>query len=198
MELARRGQLESTSSGRVERPDWVGALRAYLAVMAAGNFIWEAAHLPLYTIWTTGTFREQAFAVVHCTGGDLLIALSSLSIALVLAGDRGWPGRSFWPVLVLTVLFGVAYTTLSEWLNIVLRKSWAYSDLMPVHSGVRLRRRPLASSAVDRRSSRGFLGCSLKDRSRCLALTCGRASPRAGDVRQGGVNAPPPQVHSSN
>ncbi len=53
---------------------WLTALRAYLLVLAGGNLVWEAAHLPLYTIWRSGTWRENAFAVVHCTGGDLLIA----------------------------------------------------------------------------------------------------------------------------
>jgi hypothetical protein len=42
--------------------------------------VWE---LPLFTIWTTVTWVERAFAVVHCTGGDLLIALVSPIIALV-------------------------------------------------------------------------------------------------------------------
>lgn len=129
MDIAR-SQPQLTSVG----PDWLGALRAYLAIIAIGNLIWEAAHLPLYTIWTTGSLREQAFAVIHCTGGDLLLALSSLTIALNLAADREWPRRSFWPVAILTMIFGVAYTTFSEWLNIVVRKSWAYSDLMPVLS----------------------------------------------------------------
>jgi hypothetical protein len=31
----------------------------------------EAAHLPLYTIWTDGTIRDNAFAVLHCTMGDV-------------------------------------------------------------------------------------------------------------------------------
>ena len=31
----------------------------------------------------------------------------------------------------MTVALGIAYTIFSEWLNIVERKSWAYSPLMP-------------------------------------------------------------------
>lgn len=117
---------------RLARSQWLTALRAYLVVTVVGNLAWEAAHLPLYTIWTSGSLSEQAFAVVHCTGGDLLIALSALTVALVFAGDRDWPLRGFWPIVVLTVLSGVGYTTFSEWLNVVVRRSWAYSDLMPV------------------------------------------------------------------
>jgi hypothetical protein len=85
----------------------------------------------LYTIWTKGSVREQAFAVVYCTLGDLLIAVSTLSLALVLAGDRDWPQGRFWPVAILTIAFGVGYTAFSEWLNVVVRASRAYSDWMP-------------------------------------------------------------------
>lgn len=132
--ITGKGERSPVVSGAIECPDWLGALRAYLAVVALGNLLWEAAHLPLYTIWNTGSAGEKAFAVVHCTGGDLLIALSSLTIALVLAGDREWPECRLPSVVILTVFFGVAYTTFSEWLNIVVRKSWAYSELMPVIS----------------------------------------------------------------
>lgn len=113
-------------------PDWPRALRVYLGTIALGNLAWEAAHLPLYTIWQNGTPGEKAFAVVHCTGGDLLIALASLALALVLAQQPAWPVRAHRRVAALTIGFGVAYTIYSEWLNIVIRKSWAYSDLMPM------------------------------------------------------------------
>lgn len=106
--------------------------QAYFAVVAVGNLTWEALHLPLYALWTTGSRSEQVFAVVHCTGGDLLIALSSLMLSLLVAGDRGWPHRSFTPVAMLAVALGVAYTGFSEWLNLFVRRSWAYSGWMPV------------------------------------------------------------------
>ena len=97
-----------------------------------GNLIWEVLHLPLYTIWATGSLREQAFAVVHCTLGDLLIAVSTLPLALILAGDPAWPRGRFWAVATLTIASGVGYTAFSEWLNVVVRASWAYSEWMPV------------------------------------------------------------------
>ncbi len=56
--------------------DWLLALKAYLGVTAIANLAWETLHLPLYTIWTTGSPREQACAVLHCTKGDLRIARS--------------------------------------------------------------------------------------------------------------------------
>ena len=109
------------------------ALRRYFLVIIPANLIWEFAHLPLYTIWNEGTWGEIIFAAVHCTGGDILIAMSALMLALMLTG-RSWPfvNPTRRSVTVLTVVFGLGYTLFSEWLNIVIRAAWAYSDLMPI------------------------------------------------------------------
>jgi hypothetical protein len=90
--------------------------------------------LPLYTLWQTATSGEVLFAVIHCTLGDLLIALTAMTLGLVIAGHRDWPHHRFATVAALTLVLGLGYTVFSEWLNIVVRKSWAYSSLMPVVS----------------------------------------------------------------
>ena len=111
----------------------VDALRRYFIVILAGNLVWEFAHMPLYTLWSTGTTGEIVFAAVHCSGGDLLIASSALMISLLVYG-RGWPDerQAVRHVIALTMVLGVGYTLFSEWLNIVVREAWAYSDLMPI------------------------------------------------------------------
>ena len=114
------------------RQRWLTVVRSYVATVAIGNLVWEVAQLPLYTIWRTGTAGENAFAVIHCTVGDVVLALSILAVALLVAGHRDWPVRNFWPVAILTVLLGTSSTVLLEWLNVVVWKSWAYSSLMPV------------------------------------------------------------------
>jgi hypothetical protein len=107
-------------------------VRRYLAFVAVANLAWETLHLPLYTIWAEGTAGELAFAVVHCTGGDLLIAGASLVLALMLIGRPAWPARGFAGVAALAIAFGLAYTLVSEWLNTEVRESWAYAEAMPV------------------------------------------------------------------
>lgn len=109
------------------------ALRRYFAVIIPASLIWEFAHMPLYTIWNEGTWGGIVFAAVHCTGGDIQIAMSALMLTLMLIG-RGWPhvAATRRSVTVLTVVFGLGYTLFSEWLNIVIRAAWAYSDLMPI------------------------------------------------------------------
>jgi hypothetical protein len=124
------GQLQGSSTS----PSWLAALRAWLLTVAIADLLWEMAHLPLYTLWRSGTPGEKLFAVVHWTAGDLLIGLASLTCGLTLAGHRDWPARWFVIVAVLTLTFGFNYTVFSELLNVVVRKSWAYSELMPTVS----------------------------------------------------------------
>ena len=122
------GELSSSTTEA-----WLPVLRRYLLVAAIANPIWEVAQLPLYTLWTEADPRRVLFALAHCTAGDLLIALATLVGALLLAGN-GWPDRahSYRRVGLLTVLFGISYALVSEWLNVTILRSWTYSTLMPV------------------------------------------------------------------
>ena len=115
------------------RARWPQYLRRYLGVSIVANLVWEILQLPLYTVWASGTRKQQAFAVVHCTVGDAMIAgLSSVGARFVRAHDVAERRRC--PRLCGDVVFGVGYTVYSEWLNTSVRGSWAYSDLMPVVS----------------------------------------------------------------
>jgi len=107
---------------------------AYAAYLSLSNLIWETAQLPLYTLWDQD-INTIVFSIFHCTGGDVLIGMFSLGIAYGLFRLTGCPlglavrqrGIAF-----CAVLFGLGYTVFSEWLNVYVRKSWAYSDLMPL------------------------------------------------------------------
>ena len=104
---------------------------AYLPALAALNLLWEAAQLPLYTIWNEASTGAIAFAVLHCTVGDVLIGVATLVISLILcrAGPLGqW---SWLRVGSISVALGFGYTMLSEWINTAVRGSWQYSVLMP-------------------------------------------------------------------
>lgn len=89
------------------------------------------AQLPLYTIWWTGTRHEISVCVIHCTGGDVLIATATLVVAAVLARLLGW--RLFGLGMVFTAIaLGIGYTVMSEWLNVAVWRSWSYTPAMPV------------------------------------------------------------------
>ena len=106
----------------------------YVPWLAGLNLVWEIAQLPLYTIWNEGTPAFIAFAVVHCTAGDVLIGVAALVLALIITRS-GEPSRwNYRAVSLLLVLAGIGYTAYSEWHNTVLRPAWAYSALMPLVS----------------------------------------------------------------
>jgi hypothetical protein len=120
------GEAEAVASG-----GWLRTVRRYFVAIAFGNIAWETAQLPLYTIWHQGSAREIVFAVVHCTGGDLLVAGAALFGTLLVIGNKDWPFVRFRAVAAITLLIGLAYTMFSEWLNTEIRGSWAYTDFMP-------------------------------------------------------------------
>jgi hypothetical protein len=87
--------------------------------------------LPLYTLWRTGTPGEIAFALIHCTDGDVLITTVTLAAAVALARRFRWPpfGRR---IMFTAIILGAGSTIFSEWLNVELRRSWSYTAAMSV------------------------------------------------------------------
>jgi len=108
---------------------WIG-LR-FLPAFAPLMLAWEIAQLPLYTIWTEASGVYIAFAVAHCTLGDLLIGGAALFIALLLTREGGIAGWRWRRLALLVAPLGVAYTAFSEWMNTEVLGSWAYASSMP-------------------------------------------------------------------
>ncbi len=127
---------------------WLTTLRRYLLVMALGNLVWEFAQMPLYTLWETGNAREIVVAALHCTVGDILIAMSTLLAALFLIGTSQWPTAGYRAVALAAIAFGLGYAIFSEWLNIDVRAAWAYRDMMPVVPVIDVGLSPLAQWIV--------------------------------------------------
>ena len=140
-----------------DRSGWLydgGARRfialGYLPWLAGLSPIWEIAHLPLYTIWDEASPGYVAFAVAHCTVGDLLIGAVSLALVLTVAREGRLSSWHWRRIALFTALAGLAYTAFSEWLNVAVLQTWAYSPRMPVIElvGVRLGASPLLQWTV--------------------------------------------------
>lgn len=110
---------------------WLAAIRRYLVAVSLGNLVWETAQIPLYTLWRTGTPSTITAAMLHCTAGDVLIAALTLVAALVVCGSSTWPRAGFARVALSAVALGLGYTIYSEYMNTVVRQSWAYAKAMP-------------------------------------------------------------------
>lgn len=115
-----------------DRATWIFIAFRFVPLLGALNLLWEIAQLPLYTLWNEGSPAFIAFAVIHCTLGDVAIGVLALLVALIATRARAvqtWK----WNLLALILVFtAVGYTALSEWLNTVARVGWEYSALMPV------------------------------------------------------------------
>lgn len=110
---------------------WLTVLRRYFTFVIPAHLVWETVQLPLYTIWYEGSTGWIAFAILHCTGGDALVAGASLLVALLLFGSVRWPDEHYIAVAAPVVLAGVVITIFGEWYHTEVRDSWAYSELMP-------------------------------------------------------------------
>jgi hypothetical protein len=103
----------------------------YIPLLAALSLAWEVAHVRLYTLWTEAAAGYIAFSVLHCTIGDVLIGISALPLALVVARERAMAEWRLARIAFLSTLLGAGYTVWSEWMNVTLLRSWTYAESMP-------------------------------------------------------------------
>jgi hypothetical protein len=106
-------------------------LRRYLPWLVGFSLAWEIAQLPLYTLWKQATPAYVAFAVAHCMIGDVLIGSASLAAALVVTRAPALAGWQWRRIALITAIVATSYTAFSEWMNTLVLRSWAYSELMP-------------------------------------------------------------------
>ena len=124
--------MADTTSALAHGAPCLRALGWYGGLIAGANLAWEIAQLPFYTLWRDGTPGTISFAVLHCTAGDVLIAMVSVAIALLVTGLPPWPATGTVRVGFVATALGAAYTVFSEWLNVSVRGNWAYVPGMPV------------------------------------------------------------------
>jgi hypothetical protein len=110
----------------------LAAIGRYVVAVAVGNLLWETAQLPLYTLWRTEPVRSLVRAVLHCTAGDVVIASVTLAFALATVGNLRWPDERLTAVAATVIAIGIAYTIGSEYLNTVVRRTWTYTEGMPM------------------------------------------------------------------
>lgn len=107
------------------------------------HLAWETAQLRLYTLWREAEWDYILYSLAHCTLGDMLILLVCYEIVALLRRDRYWlEGAALWNGMAFTVL-GLAYTIYSEINNVYLKKTWAYTEIMPIVPGIEIGLTPL-------------------------------------------------------
>ena len=123
---------EAVESGIMARAGLWSALAFTL------NLVWEIAHVRLYTLWDAADRMTIVWSVLHCSLGDVLIALSLFALAGLALRQKDWP--VFRPIAggTIVVIGALAFTVWSEWFNVYKIGSWAYTVNMPMIFGIGL------------------------------------------------------------
>jgi len=125
----------------------VAALAGLWATVAfVLNLIWEIAHVRLYTIWAAGDGMSIAWSLLHCSLGDVVIALAMFALAAVVLQRADWPAVRPWAGGAIVVIGAIAFTAWSEWYNVYRAGNWGYTARMPMIFGIGLS--PLAQWIV--------------------------------------------------
>ena len=82
------------------------------------NLAWEIAHVRLYTIWAEADGMSVAWALLHCSLGDVVIALAMFALAGIVLWRADWPASRPWTGGVIVVIGAMAFTAWSEWYNV--------------------------------------------------------------------------------
>jgi len=102
------------------------------------NLTWEIAHVRLYTIWAEADRLSVAWALLHCSLGDVVIALAMFALTGIVLWRVDWPASRPWVGGAIVVIGAMAYTAWSEWYNVYRAGSWAYTASMPMIFGIGL------------------------------------------------------------
>ncbi len=100
--------------------------------------VWEIAHVRLYTLWEAADRVTIAWSVLHCSLGDVVIALSSFALAGFALRQRNWPLLRPIAGGTIIVIGALAFTVWSEWFNVYKIGSWSYTSRMPMIFGIGL------------------------------------------------------------
>ena len=102
------------------------------------NLAWEIAQVGLYTIWNTADGMTIAWALLHCTLGDVTIAIALFALTGVALWRVDWPVSRPWTGGAMIVIGAVAFTAWSEWYNVYRAGNWGYTASMPLIFGIGL------------------------------------------------------------
>jgi hypothetical protein len=101
------------------------------------SLAWEILQSPLYADTFEASWRTLAYNRLHCAGGDALMLLVAFWI-VALGWGRLWVSTTRRAPFALFLTIGIAYTTVSEHVNVHLVRRWAYSPWMPTVAGIGL------------------------------------------------------------
>ena len=119
-------------------PGVIARASLWSAVAFVLNLTWEIAHVRLYTIWAEADGLSLARALLHCSLGDVVIAIAMFALAGLALWRTDWPASRPWTGGVVVVIGAMAFTAWSEWYNVYRAGNWGYTASMPMIFGIGL------------------------------------------------------------
>lgn len=113
-------------------------LAGWTGIAVALHALWELGQLPGYALWYEPDRWTVVRYVLHCTLGDAFIAATTYLVTAGMLRRMDWPASTPWRGGLITVTAGVAYTAISEWINVYVIIRWAYTQTMPLVFGLGL------------------------------------------------------------
>ena len=102
------------------------------------ELMWEIAQFPLYDVWHNNDWGYILYGLAHCTLGDLLILLVIYEVVALLNKSRYWPAKRLFLNVFSFTIMGAGYTIYSEIVNVQIKGTWGYTDLMPILPGLEI------------------------------------------------------------
>jgi len=119
-------------------PGVVARAGLWSALAFVFNLTWEIAQVRLYTIWAAADGKSVAWALLHCSIGDVVIALGMFAVAGIVLWRADWLASRPWAGGAIVVIGAMAFTVWSEWFNVYRAGNWGYTASMPMIFGIGL------------------------------------------------------------
>lgn len=123
----------------------VGRLALFAIVSFVFHFIWESAHIHLYT--TYETLGSGTSLLLLATAGDVLYALLGVACVAIVFRDCKWLEHPNTRHVLAAMAYGFIIAVLIEWKALILHK-WAYTTAMPIVPVVRVGLSPVLQMVV--------------------------------------------------
>jgi len=118
---------------------------AFVAFLLHGNWEWLQT---FFYVDATSEIDTIVWYRLHCTLVDVAILAGAAAIVALSRRDPRWVEHPSRRDLVLLAVLGVAYTSISEQVNVAMTGAWGYSTLMPVIPGTSIGLAPLLQWVV--------------------------------------------------
>jgi len=121
-----------------EAPRIIARAGVWSALAFVLNLTWEIAQVRLYTIWAAADGMSVAWALLHCSLGDVVIALTMFALAGIVLRRADWTASRPWAGGSIVIIGALAFTAWSEWYNVYRAVNWGYTASMPMIFGIGL------------------------------------------------------------